>query len=131
MAFYCYSNSSRELIEVSDFPLAPSDDQACSEVNGINKAELEFSYTWDTDSCSFVSTPKRIISRKDFLKKFTPQEYAGIKGATQQNAVVDYYWQLFMVAENIDLADLDVLGGLSALEQLGLLASGRAMEIVS
>lgn len=131
MAFYCYSNTTRELIEISDFPLSPSDDQACSEVNGLTRLELENNYVWDMDACSFSNKPKQILTRKEFLKRITPQEYATIKMATTQNAIVDYYWQLFMVAENITLTDLDVIGGLTALEQMGLLGAGRAMEIVS
>jgi hypothetical protein len=71
------------------------------------------------------------ISKREFLKLFTPAEYGAIKTAAAANTTVDYYWQQFLLAEFIDLADPDTLGGLTLLESIGLLAAGRAVEIVA
>jgi hypothetical protein len=65
------------------------------------------------------------------LKKFTAQEYAAIKTAAAANAILDYYWQLFMVAEGVDLGDQDTISGIHMLEQIGLINQGRATEILS
>lgn len=70
------------------------------------------------------------ISKREFLKLFTPTEYAGIKAAATVNAQVDYYWQQFLLADFVSLDDPDTLGGLQMLEGAGLLAAGRAAEIV-
>ncbi len=70
-------------------------------------------------------------TKKEFLLKFTPAEYASIKAATQVNAEIDYYWQLFTVAEFVDKADPTTQAGIQGLEAAGLLAPGRAVEILA
>jgi hypothetical protein len=75
-------------------------------------------------------TPK-IVTKGGFIKRFSVEEYATIKAAAQQNAMLDYYWQQFMLAENIDLSDPDTVAGVTMLEQAGLIAQGRAQEILN
>lgn len=75
-------------------------------------------------------TPK-IVTKRGFIKRFSVEEYATIKAAAQQNAMLDYYWQQFMLAENIDLGDPDTIAGVTMLEQVGLIAQGRAQEILN
>lgn len=70
-------------------------------------------------------------TKKEFLLKFTPTEYAAIAAATKTNAALDYYWQLFMVAENVLKTDPATIAGINALEGAGLLAAGRAAEILA
>jgi len=70
-------------------------------------------------------------TKKEFLLKFTPAEYAAISAATKTNALLDYYWQLFMVAENVLKTDPATIAGINALEATGLLAIGRAAEILA
>ena len=72
-----------------------------------------------------------VITKREFLARFTPDEYVAIKEACVINHTADYYWQLFMVSEEIDLDFSDTIMGVRALEQLGLLAAGRAAEILS
>lgn len=77
-----------------------------------------------------ISTFSPPISKREFLKLFTPVEYGAIKTAASVNTTVDYYWQQFLLAEFISLSDVDTLAGLELLENAGLLADGRAAEIV-
>ena len=70
------------------------------------------------------------VSKKDFLKRFTPAEYTKIKEATYANGNIDYYWQLFISAESILLKDPDTIIGVNLLESLGLIGEGRASEIL-
>lgn len=70
-------------------------------------------------------------TKKEFLLKFTPAEYAAISAATKTNALLDYYWQLFMVTENVLKTDPATIAGIQALEANGLLAEGRAAEILT
>jgi len=74
---------------------------------------------------------KPTLSPREFLKRFTPQEYATIKAATSANAVIDYYWQQLILASFVDLDDPDTIGGVQALESTGLIAAGRAAEILA
>lgn len=71
------------------------------------------------------------ISKREFLKKFTPAEYAAIKTAANSNATLDWYWQQFLLAEFINMSDPDTMGGIQLLEAAGLIASGRAAEILA
>lgn len=73
---------------------------------------------------------KPTLSPREFLKRFTPTEYATIKAATSANSVVDYYWQQLILASFVDLADPDTIGGVQALESAGLIGAGRAAEIL-
>jgi hypothetical protein len=86
-------------------------------------------YTLAPDVVAPVVRPS--ISKREFLKLFTPTEYGAIKTAAGANTTVDYYWQQFLLAEFISLSDPDTLGGLQMLEGAGLLAAGRAAEIVA
>lgn len=90
---------------------------------------------WSYDGTTFappISTPTvHPWTKKEFLLKFTPVEYAAIVAATKTNAVLDYYWQVFMVADNVVNTDPVTIGGVKALEVEGLLAPGRAAEILA
>lgn len=76
-------------------------------------------------------TPVVPWTKKEFLLKFTPAEYAAIAAATKSNATLDYYWQLFMVAENVLKTDPATIDGIKALESAGLLATGRSAAILA
>jgi hypothetical protein len=78
-----------------------------------------------------VEETTNIITKRAFLKRITPEEFATIKGAAAVNATVDYYWQMFMLSEEVDLNFPDTIGGITMMEQAGLLATGRAAEILS
>jgi hypothetical protein len=70
------------------------------------------------------------ISKREFLKLFTPAEYAAIKTAAEGNAVLDFYWQQFLLAEFISMDDPDTIGGINMLSGIGLLTPARAIEIL-
>lgn len=130
MAYYTYNNSTGALVQVSDFPIDTPDNCTTSCVD-ITKAEIDSSYIWDAERLDFISKPTNILTKREFLKRLTATEYAAVKTATASNGIIDYYWQLFMVAENIDLTDPDTIVGINTLEQLGLIAVGRASQILT
>ena len=78
-----------------------------------------------------VGESTRVFTQREFLRRFTPAEYAAIKGAAQVSQDVDYYWQMFMVAEEIVSNDPDTIAGLNLLEQIQLIGVGRAQEILN
>jgi hypothetical protein len=130
MAYYKYSVATRELVEVSDFSLSPEDDTPVSEID-ISKHDLLELYQWDKESLGFVNKVQRVISKKNFLKRLTPNEYVAIKTAASQNGYVDYFWQLFLLVEEVNLDDPDTVVGLGLLVQAGLLNSNRIQEILA
>ena len=129
MAFYQFSEESGNLLQLSDLPISPDTGMPVAEVP-ITKSDILEHYQWDVETRGFVVKVQRILTKKDFLKRFTPQEYIGIKSAAQANGNVDYYWQLFMLAEEINLDDPDTVSGLNLLVYAGLLQSDRVQQIL-
>lgn len=131
MAYYTYSTLTRELIEVSDLPLSPVDDSATYEIPGLTKEALESVYTWVPDVCAFELRPKRVITKLQYMNRFTDNELATIYTIAKTNIALEIWLEKFKLASDIDLDDARTIGGLQALEANGILASGRAMEILS
>jgi hypothetical protein len=91
---------------------------------------------WTYDGSNFAApvippAPTVPWTKKEFLLKFTPAEYAAIKAATLVDATLDYYWSLFTVAQDVVKTDPVTIAGINALEAAGLLAVGRAAEILA
>jgi hypothetical protein len=78
-----------------------------------------------------VAPPVAPWTKKEFLLKFTPAEYAEIKFGAAASPTLDYYWTLFNVADNVLKTDPSTIGGIQALEAAGILAVGRSAEILA
>lgn len=130
MAYYKYSSITRQLVEINDFEISPEDNMPVSFIE-ITKQNLLDLYQWDTENLCFVTKVQRILSKKNFLKRIQPLEYVAIKNATTQNSIVDYYWQMFMLAEEINLDDPDTVNGLGLLSSIGLIDASRIPEILA
>lgn len=80
------------------------------------------------------AAPPRHITRLAFLQRFDDSEAVAIDlasmGATPQAAGMRRYMQLVNAATYIDLDRPDTRAGVIALEAAGLLAAGRALEIL-
>lgn len=76
----------------------------------------------------------RDVSRKAFLSRFTDPEavqiYLASIGATVEAAQVRRYLSKVNAAQHIDLNDTETREGVHALEAVGLIAPGRALEIL-
>lgn len=76
----------------------------------------------------------RDVSRKAFLSRFTDPEAVQIDlasiGATVDAAQVRRYLSKVNAAQHIDLNDPETREGVHALEAVGLIAPGRALEIL-
>lgn len=75
--------------------------------------------------------PSAILTRLEFLRRFTPTERQAIRSARAQSVELDDFMFLLEMAETIHLDNADVIAGLALLEASGLLAAGRASEILS
>lgn len=89
------------------------------------------SYTWDPSERGFVEVvaPTNVVSRLAYQRLFTQQERIAIR-ASSDPIVVDFR-ELAALPDTIDLADPDVMGGTRYLEQLNLIAAGRATTILA
>jgi hypothetical protein len=75
------------------------------------------------------------VTRLGFLDRFTDAEAVAIDlssmGATLEAASIRRFVAKVNAAQYIDLAREDTISGVNALEQMGLIGEGRAVEILS
>lgn len=73
-----------------------------------------------------------IILKSELINRFTPTEIGAILAASDASIPVRVYlFKLQQSAQEIDLCSQEVIDGLNAMEAGGLIASGRANEILS
>lgn len=73
----------------------------------------------------------RILTKLEYLRRFTQDERIVIRQAAKANTVLEDYLALLELAQEIDTADADTIAAVNMLEQAGLLATGRAQEILN
>ena len=73
----------------------------------------------------------RMISRFAFRSRFTLAEKTAIYTAAEQNKMIQAFLDDIQAADDIDLDLPDTVAGVEALEAGGLLAPGRAAEILA
>lgn len=71
------------------------------------------------------------ISKLQYMERFTEQEMATIFSAAKTSPAVEVWLEKFRLSEFIDLSDERIKLGLQALENAGILAAGRSMEILN
>lgn len=92
----------------------------------------------DTDTGQLVSVSteppgaprSRILTRLAFMRRFTDTELATIYAAEEQSVQIKVWLDKFRMAEEISLDDPEIIAGVNALEQMGILAVGRAAEVL-
>ena len=103
----------------------------------VDVTDIYCSIGWLYDGSTLSEPPApepikiTILTPYEFLKRFTSEERKAIKAATLTNPDVDDLWTMFTVAQDIDLKNQDTINGVNALESLGILAQGRANEILN
>lgn len=79
-----------------------------------------------------IPAPPKILSKVAYLKRFTQAERIAIRSAAKVSPQVnDYIEMLNAAADVVHLEDPITAEGLYALEAAGLLAAGRAAEILT
>lgn len=91
---------------------------------------------WHVEPEPVVETPQpepapRTITRLEYMNRFTDEELAGLWTAAKSVVQIEIWLEKFKLAEFISLDDPRTVEGLLALEGAGLLAPGRANEIVA
>lgn len=74
-------------------------------------------------------TPVLVLTQLSFLRRFSPEERIAIRAST--DPVVQDFLHLLGLAQEIRLDDADTVAGVGYLESLGLLAEGRAAEVLA
>lgn len=75
--------------------------------------------------------PSNELTKIEYLKRFTQDERIAIRAAGKVNSVVEDYIELMNAAVIVHKDDPNTIAGLNALTQAGILAPGRAAEILA
>ena len=71
-----------------------------------------------------------ILTKLQYLRRFTSDERVAIRQAAKVETVLEDYLSMLALAEDIDTTDVDTVAAVNILEQSGLLSVGRAEEIL-
>lgn len=74
---------------------------------------------------------QRTVTKLEYLRRFTGQERVTIRTVAKTNPVLEDYLAMLEIAQDINLDDSDTIGAVSMLEGAGLIAMGRAAEILA
>ncbi len=77
------------------------------------------------------ATSSRRISKLGFMRRLSATELATIYSLEASEPQVAVWLRMFEMAEDVDLDDQDIQNGIRFFEQSGILAAGRADEILS
>lgn len=86
--------------------------------------------TWE-DMPEPEPEPIRTLTKLQFRNRFTFPEKQAIYAAAEVSVDIRIFLDDINAAENINLDDPATIGGVQALEAGGLIAAGRAVEILS
>jgi hypothetical protein len=80
---------------------------------------------------SVETTQGYLLTKLQYMSRFTDAELAAIYTAAKASVQVEVWLDKFKLAQEIDLTDPQTIAGVQALEAAGLLAAGRAAEILA
>jgi hypothetical protein len=80
---------------------------------------------------SIESQVIRVWTVVEYKRRFTQEERIAVRNASGQSKELDDYLDLLKDAQEVRSDDPDILKALSDLEQFGLIAPGRAQEILN
>lgn len=74
---------------------------------------------------------KTVLTKLEFLDRLTSTERIGIRTAAQSNAAIADYLAMLDAAQDVTLTDLRTIAGVQLMETGGLIAVGRAAQILA
>lgn len=130
MAYYSYNAINKQLLAISDENLSVPENGVVVSTE-LTATQLRFDYTWDLETTSFIVKPQpRLMSKLDYLNRFTDSELASIYTAAKTNVVIEIWLEKFRMSSEISLDDPRTIAGINSLEQSGLITASRAAEIL-
>jgi hypothetical protein len=73
----------------------------------------------------------KIWTKTEFKRRFTQQERIAIRNAASVSPELSDYLDILNGSEEVKSDDQDTIDSLNMLEQVGLIAAGRALEILN
>lgn len=71
------------------------------------------------------------LAQVDFMRRFTKDERVAIRTAAESNHAIADYLGLLSAAPTVDLTDPETVADVQQLETSGLIAAGRAAQILA
>lgn len=99
------------------------------EVNGFDL--VDYAHTEWTPEAQQSATANQTLTKLEYLRRFTTDERVAIRAAAAANPVLGDYLKLMELAQEINTGDPDTIAAVQMLEQAGLIAAGRAQEILN
>lgn len=117
-----------ELLQTSAEPLSVSGHPLQVKTFDVDLSKFE----WDKGGLTFkLKNTARIITKLSYLRRFTSQERVTIRAAAKTEPVLEDYMALLELSEEVNLDDPDTIAAVNMLEMAGLIAAGRAAEILA
>lgn len=95
---------------------------ALDSVQGIEQYQLTVTAS-DKFTCG-------VLTKLQFIQRFRLEEFAQIQQAENQNPAIHAWLSMLQIADFINILDPATITGVQAIEQAGLLAKGRAAQIL-
>ncbi|MDP1605651.1 MAG: hypothetical protein Q8L93_03250 [Rhodocyclaceae bacterium] len=112
--------------KVIDLYSGKTDDEVVAEVDAAQNAALEAA---QQAIPAAQATPVK-LSRLEFMERLTDDELAAIYAAAKESVQIEVWLDRLKMVSEIDLGDTRTQSGVRALEAAGLLAAGRAGQIL-
>lgn len=135
MIFVTYETTTGALVNVSDVLPSPNPEH-CTRAINVDSVTVD---SWNPVTLRFDEErdphAERNISGVQYLRRFTQAERITIRAAASQSPELDDYLKLLdiTIAQGgvIDLNDPDTIAAVGLLEAVGLIAPGRAAEVLA
>lgn len=105
-----------------------SSDAAEAAVLALADPAAVLAFAWSPGDVH-VPAP-RLLTHEQFIRRFTEAEWQAMTDAARGNTAMDAWMRRFALATAINLDDPATAAGVQALEIAGILAAGRAAEIL-
>jgi hypothetical protein len=128
-------NLGNVLVGVSGQEIHPTDGVTV-EIRDGNMPDMS-RWAWNTAILDFYEKPRRRLSKLELMNRFTDTELANIYSAAKSSVMVEVWLEKLNAASpesdgtSVDLDDPRTVAGIQSLEAGGLIAAGRAAEILA
>lgn len=130
MIYVTYATLDGSLVDISSTLPTPNPAH-CTRAIDADSVDVS---EWNTQALRFDDESRAnsaILSKLEYLRRFTSEERVTIRQAAKVTPVLEDYLSLLELADEINTGDADTIAAVNMLEQAGLIAQGRAAEVLA
>lgn len=129
MYYLAYSTINNSLVALSDRDI-PTRELIVVETRDGDIPDLN-KWAWNPSVLDWHErTDGRLLASIDFMQRFADAELVAIYTAARQVVAIEVWLEKFRTVDVVNLDSAATIDGVQALEAAGLLAAGRAAEIL-